>query len=287
MSKYTTELRFICENLAGLDESAGYNSVNNIIAAARPRIFDFTYPIFDNTYKSVLESKILKHYYLREIAHESVGIWRLRLDATMNEIMPYYNQLYNSELIEFNPMWDVDLTTDHDKDNTGRHVTDDDRTHSNTYTHTNTNVVDRDDVEHTDDVIDETTDRDYSTEEWNKYSDTPQGGVNGLASDTYLTDARHINTTGSEDIDKDTNRDIDKTLSSDITTTDNARDTDTSSDTIDITNTITDTEEYLEHIKGHRAGVSFSKYLNEFRETFLNIDKQVINELEPLFFGLW
>lgn len=287
MSKYTTELRFICENMAGLTESKGYNNIDEIISAARPQIFNFNYPIFDNSYKSVLETKILKHFYLREIAHETVGIWKLRLNTKLNEIMPYYNQLYESELIEFNPMWDVDVTTDHDKDNAGTHVTDDDRTHRNT------NIVDRDDHETIakDDTEtinrDETTDRDYSTEEWNKYSDTPQGGITGLANDNYLTDARHVNTTGSEDIsvEDDTNRTLDsdtvRTLTSDITTTDNA------ADTTDITNTYTDTEDYLEHIKGHRAGVSFSKYLNEFRDTFLNIDMMIIDELEPLFFGLW
>ena len=39
MSKYTTELRFICESLAGLTESKGYDDVNNIIEAAAPKIF--------------------------------------------------------------------------------------------------------------------------------------------------------------------------------------------------------------------------------------------------------
>ena len=39
MSKYTTELRFICESLAGLTESQGYDQVNWIIEQAAPKIF--------------------------------------------------------------------------------------------------------------------------------------------------------------------------------------------------------------------------------------------------------
>ena len=116
MSKYTTEVRYICEHLAGLDESEGYESVNNIIDLARPEIFDFDYPIFDENYKPVLERKILKHYYTREIGLETYGLWKLKLDAKLNEIMPYYNKLYDSELIEFNPLYSEDIRIDGHKD---------------------------------------------------------------------------------------------------------------------------------------------------------------------------
>ena len=76
MSKYTTEVRFICEKYAGLEESVGYNKVADIIANSRSKVFDFDYPIFDETYRSILETKILKHFYLREICAETVGVWK-------------------------------------------------------------------------------------------------------------------------------------------------------------------------------------------------------------------
>ena len=118
MSKYTTEVRFICETLAGLDESVGGDSVETIISSSREKIFNFNYPIFDPTYKATLETKILKHYYTREIAHETVGLWKLRLNTKLNEIMPYYNQLYNSELLEFNPLYDTDVSRNKNGTNT-------------------------------------------------------------------------------------------------------------------------------------------------------------------------
>ena len=94
MSKYTTEVRFICERYAGLSESAGYAEVDSIIDEAIPNIFDFDYPIFDESYRNVLNHKILKHYYTREIGMETVGLWKLKLNTKMNEIMPYFNERY-------------------------------------------------------------------------------------------------------------------------------------------------------------------------------------------------
>lgn len=113
MSKYTTEVRFICETAAGLIESEGYNSIDTILDTAAPAIFNFTYPIFDESYRLPLEKKILKHFYTREICEETVGLWKLRLDDKMNIIMPYFNQLYESELIKFNPLYDTDIHTTH------------------------------------------------------------------------------------------------------------------------------------------------------------------------------
>jgi hypothetical protein len=104
MSKYTTELRFICEELAGLDESVGYNDVNTVISTALPKLFSFNFPIFDEAYRTVLETKIVKHFYTREIGFESFGLFKLKLDTKLNEIMPYYNTLYANQLKVINKL---------------------------------------------------------------------------------------------------------------------------------------------------------------------------------------
>ena len=110
MSNYTTELRFICESLCDLKESKGYNNIPEIINTSYKRVFNFYYPIFDESYRPILEKKIIRHYYTREICEETVGLWKLRLEDKMNEIMPYYNKLYESELLKFNPFYDIDYT---------------------------------------------------------------------------------------------------------------------------------------------------------------------------------
>ena len=115
MSKYTTEVRYICETQAGLNTSVGYESVNDIIERARPKIFDFSYPIFDAEYKPVLETKILKHFYTREIGLETYGLWKLKLDTKLNEIMPFYNKLYTDGLHNIDPFIPIDLVKDYNK----------------------------------------------------------------------------------------------------------------------------------------------------------------------------
>lgn len=119
MSKYTTEVRFLCESLTGHTESVGFNSVDEILNQAAPLIFDFNFPIYDESYRLVLEKKILRHYYTREISEETYGLWKLRLEDRMNVIMPYYNKLYESALLTFNPFYDVDLTTQHEGNQNG------------------------------------------------------------------------------------------------------------------------------------------------------------------------
>ena len=86
MSKYTTEVRYLCEVYAGLDQSIGYADVNSTIQKAIPKIFDFDFPIFDEAYRNVLCTKILKHYYTREIGEEVVGLWKLRLDTRLMKL---------------------------------------------------------------------------------------------------------------------------------------------------------------------------------------------------------
>ena len=113
MSKYTTEVRFLCESLTGHTESQGLSQVDNILTEASPIIFSFQFPIFDEAYRLPLERKILRHYYTREISEETYGLWKLRLQDRMETIMPYYNKLYESALLSFNPFYDVDLTTNH------------------------------------------------------------------------------------------------------------------------------------------------------------------------------
>lgn len=59
--------------------------------------FDFkmtSYPIFDENYRNTLNQNILNHYYESEIGFETASLFRFYLNQTLNEIMPYYNELY-------------------------------------------------------------------------------------------------------------------------------------------------------------------------------------------------
>lgn len=352
MSKYTTELRWLCENYVEnhRDELTDYdlNTVDGIINASRGYVFDFDYPIFDENYRGVLENKIIKHYYTREICAETVGRWKLFLNSRLNEIMPYYNKLYDSELLEFNPFYDADYTKSGNKSGSqnGNEMGSTSKntigTNTNTLTGSVTDGFESDvsksvsentrsadsgsdertktgSTSSTDGGTDVTTVTDTPiTDRWEYYNDTPQGSVGNLASLDYLTNARHITETGAgstktdrlqhgktnsgtvsetdeteygkintgtmsgtETIGKDEERNISKSE------TDTLNKSESVSGTNSLSKMYTNTGQYIEHVVGKMPGASYSRLLKEFRETLLNIDKDIIDELKDLFFGLW
>lgn len=120
MSKYTTELRFICETLAGYDESKGFASTSDIIKTAAPLIFDFEYPIQIEEHRAELQETIIRHFYTREIGAETFGLWKLWLQDTMCMIMPRFNELYRIvELAKnINPF---EKESEHEERDTTRH----------------------------------------------------------------------------------------------------------------------------------------------------------------------
>lgn len=253
MSKYTTEVRFICENSAGLSESEGADNVDSILDKCWNKVFNFDFPIFDEKYRQVLCRKILKHYYTREIAHETVGRWKLALNAKLNEIMPYYNQLYKSELLEFNPFYDVDLTRSREGSGTSN------KTSNNTETNSGTskNVSSGSGTSNTDTL--------------NRFSDTPQNSMDtqGIADSVPLTTVTKVNE--------------DNTSTNESTDTLTRNDSKTGNGTENINNT----DKYIETVKGKQGTENYSSLLKKFRETFLNIDMMIIEDCSDCFFTLW
>lgn len=247
MSKYTTEIRFICEQQAGRTESEGYNGVDQIIAESRAKIFNFDYPLFDDNYKPVLEAKILKHYYTREICAETYGRWQLFLASRMQEIMPYYNELYKTTLLEYDILEDVNYTR------SGNRAGNEQGTTSNTGSTSHQGADIRNDT---------TTGNNIS---WQKYSDTPQGSVQNIEDDSYLTNAT-----------KNTSDDNGTYASAGSNTYNDER----SDNGAHTNNTV---EQYIEVIKGKYPGKSYTELVSAFRESLLNIDKMIIDELSDLF----
>lgn len=215
MSKYTTQVRWICESYNDKSDATLSEIINNAI----PHIFDFDFPIFDPEYRNALCYHILLHYYTREIGLETVGLWKLKLNAKLNDIMPYYNQLYNSLKLEYDPTLDYNVT----KKSTRK---------GNENSQYNT----------------KNSGADYSL-----YSDTPQGALVGIDNGTYLSSA-----------------------------TKNIAGTSTASG-----GESTTIDEYLETISGKIGASSYSKLIMEYRESLINVDMLIIEELQSLFMYLW
>lgn len=351
MSTYTTQLRYICEQYAGRTESADYKETPAVIAAARPKLFDFNYPLYDASYKGALETKIINHYYFREIGAETAAQFKFMLARTLNEIMPYYNQLYKTADLEFNPFYDVDYFKEHEgsdhasklKTETGsgrssetQNGTTSDNTSFAGTVETETNgerstTIDNDTVRTlnsqdqttfntTDQRTLNTTDtKTLNTKDTVRQSDTPQGALTGIEANTYLSSATITDKTGTEalgrsgtdtghktgtettahtgtdstaiDETQEATESSTSTQESQSTTTgsgtsSNHKEGSTSSNTSGSEN-INGTDQYLDHVYGKMGGATYAALLQEYRETLINIDMMVINELEICFMNIY
>lgn len=291
MAVYTTELRTICESMVGATEHAEFGGIDSIISGCWEKIFTGAWNTYDPAYKAVLCRKILKHYWMREIGTETAGLFLHYLNTRMEEVMPYFNDLYKSATLEFNPLFDYDLQT------TSKRTTDGETEKRSTVSGTGT-VNDSQTVETAESFIGNTSDAsngevtDTNTgtgQDITKYSDTPQGELTGVLDGTYLTNATVVDkTTGSsgERKTKDTRtEEVDNSSSraSESTRTENR----TNESTLNDSGTAKTTEDYVLSVKGKSGGKSYSALLIEYRKTLINIDTMIIDNLHDLFMQIW
>lgn len=267
MSKYTTELRYICENKAGLIQSVGDDDIENIIERSREKIFNFQYPIFNETYRPVLETKILRHFYTREIGLETYGLWHLKLRSKMEEIMPYYNKLYVSESYEKLPIEDVDFYEDLMGNKAG----------NENVSGSNQNAASGNVMEAANDDHTTTENGSYNKHDLERYHDTPQGRLNDLTNSEYLTSMTQNDGSG-------THSDTRNVAGTNNRTTNS---TENSSGLYDRETSRTSVESETKHVHGKMHSESYNKLMADYRKNLLNIDMLIINELEELFIQLW
>lgn len=98
------------------------------------------YPIFDSEYRDILTGKIVDRYWNREIGVETIDMFQMVLRRRMNEIMPYYNELYKSTLLTFDPFVTIDVKTTSATDGT-ESVTADSEAATNSTTHAGSRAV--------------------------------------------------------------------------------------------------------------------------------------------------
>lgn len=233
MSRYTIELRYLIEGNYDLGLK--------------------DYPIFDESYREQLNNKIIQHYYFREIGFETEALFKNRLNQKMNEIMPYYNQMYESSKLKIDPLSNIDLEEVFSR----KSKTTGEGTSSTSGTGNNTNNFNSTDT------------TDYG--KISKFSDIAQAQTtpNEILNDKYLTSA-----TVDDGQDKNTNTGT-NTSQTESTTSG----TSTDERNLDEDTTLTR--------KGNNGTASESELLNMYRETFLNIDMMIIDDLDELFLGIW
>lgn len=267
MSKYTTELRYICESY-NTDTPSDNDNVEDIIANAAPKIFDFDYPIFDESYRLALESTILRHYYTREICCETVGRWKMFLRDRMILIMPKYNLMYkNLQDIQDKLLFTTDMTEDYkgNGSNTNTNTSSGNSTNRTTGSAKNTSNTTSGATSHS------------ASDAWQTANDTPQGALTGIENNQYLSSATHNKGTS------DQNSDSNATGSSTAETTQSV--TNESSNTSNGSNN--STQSYVRKLLGKNGGSEYINIYNKLVDSYTDIDELVIEDLSDLFFQLW
>lgn len=206
------------------------------------------YPIFDESYREHLNAKILNHYWFREIGFETPQLFKRYLNVRMAEIMPFYNQLYESVDMDVDMLANVSMTTESQTSDES----------------TATRTAKRDETGNR--VESATTTAESTTKSRNLVSQTPQMQLSGR--DDYASNIADAQS------DADNESKADSTSTNDFTANDSATETGTSSGNL------------LTKVKG-LTGVLGADAVMRYRETILNIDMLVVNDLADLFMGLY
>lgn len=101
MSKYTIELRYLLDIEYHFKWYTSYN-------------------VYDENMRDVINKYITDHYMFREIGFETPNLFDHYMSITMNEIMPYYNELFKSTLFDINPLINYQFKEDMNRNEEGR-----------------------------------------------------------------------------------------------------------------------------------------------------------------------
>lgn len=93
MAEYTMEIRQITED-------------------CKNNLFDFDYNFYLESHKTEFQNKFIDHFYFHEIGFETIARFKHYLKSKLNDIYPYYVQLYQTEVEakDYNFMLNKDLT---------------------------------------------------------------------------------------------------------------------------------------------------------------------------------
>lgn len=267
-----------------------------------------TYPLYKKTSKEEfipsiiptreeLNNKILNHYKYREIGFETIGRFLDELKIALEEIMPYYNQLFFSTDQDYNVKYNVDYLRE-----TKRNRKD---TSENTR-----NEIEENMMNSTESTSSESSSEGSNSSEANDSSSTTANVEHNNKSVNSKTPQGIINI-GTKDIDSVNyadNLSFSHDINTDTGTTTGTSTTSSSSDltgtsssekennqTTNITNNVTsnelnnEDEEIQEKIIGNYGMTSTQSLIRQYRELIINVEKQIIEDvrISDLFMKVW
>ena len=271
MSEYTVQLKWIIESMTA--DMVGQPIVARIEAAAK-KIFDFDYPIWAEDYRPTLERKILMRYFNKEIGLETVGLWKFYLNERLNRIMPYYNDLYKSVVKEYDFTNSIDMTetfSENETENTGDGLTS--GRESSTTDNIKNTVEQSENTESNGSVNESGTNNNTHLT-----SDLPQANYAGVDYGSQMVEDN--GTTGNDRTSHDT---TDRSANGTQTTDTTGNLTENYKSQRDIERS--KGRKYSRTQKGHT--IPIQDLILKYRDTLINIDNMIINDLSDLFMTIY
>ena len=241
MSKYTIELR----------------EIENCICYLFPKGFPF-YTDSEEMRLNFIQ-KFYDEFMFREIGFETVERFKRSLLGKLNKIMPYYTQLYHTELESknINFLLNKDLVETFEREVIGSS-----EVNSNSTTNATNNVTNNATVDGSETITSNSNDMMY---------DTPNSRIDDLTK--YPTQGSQGNN----------NQSTSSNTNSNSTSSGNSNSTSTNNQTGE--NTQTEKTSLIS--KGNIGITSSAQLLKEWREVIINIDEMIINDLEDFFMLLF
>lgn len=250
-----------------------------IVEEVWENVFNFNFPAWEGG-KEEISKAILNHYYMREIAVETVGFWKQSMFTRLNLIMPYYMKLYDQEL----KMGNIFSTTDI-KETKGRvgydNYTDTNTGEENISNNTDTQTL-KDDLQTTTNSEDNTLHRNTNDKARLRHSSTPQNGLTDVEEGRYLTDA-------------DVNDNV-SIMDDNSEGSFNGRFVDDYHDSVvgsaignrTLNGKLIHDRDYNEDIVSNKSGFQGIKpeILKIYRENLINIINMIVTEVSDLFYGI-
>lgn len=211
MATYTTPLKALIEQPT---QHRNDLTFKQRLEVGRAVLFDdIDYEFFNDMYRKDFEMKFIRHFYNKEIGFETEGQFKFQLETWLQIHMPYFNELFETQLIKYDPLTNIDMRNA--QDITGEHTEDrkQDTTEGRTGTDTTQSSFEHDTTGETDTTTSDTTDQ-----------TTESAGTS--KSDTATTDTTDSTTDTTGHSDSTTTSENDTTA-----TTDSTGSTDTTSNT--------------------------------------------------------
>lgn len=242
----------------------------------RTMIFNFDYPFYDEKERVGFELAFIKNFYMREIGFEVEGLFQLRLDNWLNLNMPKWNRILEAERLEYDPFEIVNYTRNTERnldieekgttDSTGKQT---DSSSSNGTSSSNQNVDVDSNGRNFNRTLESTTPDDRLAITTNDGSGVIEYATQ--INENLTTDKNSQNT--SSTVNDETSSSTNGTTNSEANASSNR--------------TQSDDELFNEHVKGNYGSQSYMELLQRYRDVQINIYKQIFNEMEVLFMGIY